>query len=92
MPDEGGAVAELPESVDRDILQGRTIAAIVTIRKSQECSLHDAVDIYAERYRELHPAPDTAPPQRPGPRVLRFEPDGSLVVSEDRPDDQPPAG
>ncbi|NUS12597.1 MAG: hypothetical protein HOY69_14560 [Streptomyces sp.] len=75
-------MAELPESVDRDILEGRPIHAVKTIRESQGCSLPEAVDLYARRCAELRPEPDAAAGERPGPRVLRFEPDGSLHVVE----------
>ena len=81
-------MAELPESVDRDIVEGRTILAVKTIRESQGCSLHEAVDLYAQRYRELHPEPDAASEEPPAPRVIRFEPDGSLTVFEGLQDDQ----
>lgn len=43
----------LPESVDHDIVEGRTIIAIKTIRDTLGCSIHEAVDIYAARYEEL---------------------------------------
>ncbi|MGX5182584.1 hypothetical protein ACWKT5_07105 [Streptomyces avermitilis] len=82
-------MAELPESVDRDILEGRTILAVKTIRETQGCSLHQAVDLYHQRYRELHPEPDSAR-ENPRPRVLRFERDGSLVVLEGPQDGQKP--
>lgn len=81
MPDRGGRVAELPESVDRDILEGRTILAVKAIRDAQGCQLHEAVDLYHQRYRELHPEPESAQ-EASRPRVLRFEWDGSLVVFE----------
>jgi hypothetical protein len=81
MPDRGGRVAELPESVDRDILEGRTILVIKTIRDARGCSLREAVDLYHQRYGELHPEPHSAQ-EAPQPRVLRFEPDGSLAVFE----------
>jgi hypothetical protein len=74
-------VEELPESVDREILEGRTILAIQTIRESQGCSLRDAIDLYHQRYAQLHPESDSAQGAA-GPRVLRFERDGSLVVLE----------
>lgn len=82
-------MAELPESVDRDILEGRTILAVKTIRESQGCSLREAIDLYHQRYGELHPEPDSAQ-EAAWPRVLRFERDGSLVVFEELQDDQKP--
>ncbi|MGW7203035.1 hypothetical protein [Streptomyces sp. NPDC054837] len=74
-------MAELPESVDRDILDGRAILAVKAIRDAQGCQLREAVDLYHRRYRELHPEPDSAQ-DASRPRVLRFERDGSLVVFE----------
>ncbi|MEV1081379.1 hypothetical protein AB0I98_24535 [Streptomyces sp. NPDC050211] len=44
---------QLPESVDRDILQHRTISAIATIRETLGCTVHQAIDVYAQRYEEL---------------------------------------
>ncbi|MEU2282149.1 hypothetical protein ABZ614_09470 [Streptomyces sp. NPDC013178] len=82
-------MAELPESVDRDILEGRTILAVKTIREAQGCSLREAVDLYHQRYGELHPEPEPAE-EAPRPRVLRFERDGSLVVFEGLQDGQKP--
>jgi hypothetical protein len=87
MPDRGGRVAELPESVDRDILEGRTILAVKAIREAQGCPLREAVDLYHQRYGELRPEPDSAQ-EAPRPRVLRFERDGSLVVLEGLQDGQ----
>ncbi|GGW59136.1 hypothetical protein GCM10010503_40400 [Streptomyces lucensis JCM 4490] len=74
-------MAELPESVDRDIREGRAVLAVKAIRETQGCSLREAVDLYHQRYGELHPEPDPAR-EAPRPRVLRFERDGSLVVFE----------
>ncbi|RPF36617.1 hypothetical protein [Streptomyces sp. TLI_185] len=82
-------MTELPESVDRDILAGRTILAVKTIREAQGCSLDQAVDLYHQRYGELHPEPDSAR-EIPRPRVLRFERDGTLVVLEGLEDGQKP--
>ncbi|MEU5073569.1 hypothetical protein AB0G76_18685 [Streptomyces asoensis] len=78
-------MAELPEIVDQHILEGRTILAVKTIRDAQECPLDEAIHLYHQRYEELHPEPDTAQ-KCPGPRILRFEADGSLTVSEDQQD------
>ena len=75
-------MADLPESVDRDILEGRTILALKRIREATGCSLREAVDLYAQRYGELHPQPDNAREGPSRPRVLRFEKDGSLHVVE----------
>jgi hypothetical protein len=91
MPDWGGPVEELPESVDRDILAGRTILAVKAIREAQGCSLHEAVDLYHRRYGELHPEPASAQ-EVPRPRVLRFERDGTLVVREGPQEGQEPKG
>ncbi|MEU4466081.1 MULTISPECIES: hypothetical protein [unclassified Streptomyces] len=43
----------LPASVDHDILAHRSIAAIATIRETWGCTVHQAVDAYAQRYEEL---------------------------------------
>ncbi|MFJ7181253.1 hypothetical protein ACIQXA_33795 [Streptomyces massasporeus] len=43
----------LPASVDHDILAHRSIAAIATIRETLGCTVHQAVDAYAQRYEEL---------------------------------------
>ncbi|MFF4607689.1 hypothetical protein ACFY12_33750 [Streptomyces sp. NPDC001339] len=44
---------QLPENVDLDILENRTILALKAIRESLGCTLHEAVDVYAQRYEEL---------------------------------------
>ncbi|MBM9510132.1 hypothetical protein [Actinacidiphila acididurans] len=44
---------QLPESVDRDILEHRIISALVTIRETLGCTLHQALDTFVERYEEL---------------------------------------
>lgn len=44
---------QLPESVDRDIVNHRIIFAIKAIREARACTLHEALDIFAERYEEL---------------------------------------
>ncbi|MFJ3622020.1 hypothetical protein ACIPSH_28280 [Streptomyces iakyrus] len=44
---------QLPASVDHDILAHRSIAAIATIRETFDCTIHQAVDAYAQRYEEL---------------------------------------
>ncbi|MFE0630385.1 hypothetical protein ACFW3D_25890 [Streptomyces sp. NPDC058864] len=69
----------LPASVDCDILEGRTVLAVKTIRESRGWSLREAIDLCHQRYEELHPEPDSAR-ETDGLRVLRFERDGSLVV------------
>ncbi|MFI7404786.1 hypothetical protein ACIBW9_30635 [Streptomyces sp. NPDC049541] len=79
-------MAEGPD-VDRDILEGRTILAVKAIREAQGCPLQEAVDLYHQRYGELHPEPDSAQ-KSSRPRVLRFERDGSLVVFEGLQDGQ----
>ncbi|MDI3407506.1 hypothetical protein [Streptomyces cavernicola] len=43
----------LPESVDRDILEQRIVPALVTIRGTLGCTLHQAIDAFAQRYEEL---------------------------------------
>ncbi|MFF8861436.1 hypothetical protein ACF08B_05225 [Streptomyces sp. NPDC015139] len=80
-------MAELPESVDRAILEGCTILAVKAIREAQGCPLREAVDLYHQRYQELHPEPISSQ-EAPRPRVLRFEQDGSLVVLEGLQDGQ----
>ena len=80
-------MAELPAGVDRHILEGRAILAVKAIREAQRCSLREAVDLYHQRYGELHLEPVSAQ-EAPLPRVLRFEQDGSLVVLEGRQDGQ----
>ncbi|WP_370075910.1 hypothetical protein [Streptacidiphilus sp. MAP12-16] len=82
---------ELPESVDRDILEKRTISALRTIRESQGCSLHEALDLLQERFQELQPElTDRVSEAARCSRVLRFEPDGSLVVIDGLPEEQKP--
>ncbi|MEV5534461.1 hypothetical protein [Streptomyces prunicolor] len=50
---------QLPESVDRDILEHRIIAAIATIHETLGCTIHQAIDVFAERYEGLrHDRPD----------------------------------
>ncbi|MBP0453031.1 hypothetical protein J5Y04_26310 [Kitasatospora sp. RG8] len=44
---------ELPESVDRDILDHRIIRAIKAIRDASGCTIHAALDIFTQRYEEL---------------------------------------
>ncbi|MFE3525639.1 hypothetical protein ACFXOD_29255 [Streptomyces sp. NPDC059161] len=44
---------QLPESVDRDILEERISFALKTIRETQGCTLHQALDVFAQRYEEL---------------------------------------
>ncbi|TXS37187.1 hypothetical protein [Streptomyces sp. OR43] len=46
-------MTELPASVDRDILDHRTILAIKTIREAMGCTIHEAIDVFAVRYEEL---------------------------------------
>ncbi|WP_411071253.1 hypothetical protein [Streptomyces sp. cmx-4-25] len=43
----------LSESLDRDILEQRIIPALMTIREALDCTLHEAIDIFAQRYEEL---------------------------------------
>ncbi|MFJ7911426.1 hypothetical protein [Kitasatospora sp. NPDC096204] len=44
---------QLPESVDRDILEHRTFFALKAIREARNCTLHEALDVFVERYEEL---------------------------------------
>ncbi|MFF3332936.1 hypothetical protein ACFYWX_25840 [Streptomyces sp. NPDC002888] len=44
---------QLPESVDRAILEHRTIFAINAIREASGCTVHEAVDVFVQRYEEL---------------------------------------
>ncbi|ATM24657.1 hypothetical protein SMD44_p10158 (plasmid) [Streptomyces alboflavus] len=44
---------QLPESVDHDILEERIIFALKTIRETRGCTLHQALDVFAQRYEEL---------------------------------------
>ncbi|MFB7619341.1 hypothetical protein [Kitasatospora sp. NPDC056181] len=44
---------ELPESVDRDILDRQIIRAIKAIRDASGCTIHEALDVFTQRYEEL---------------------------------------
>ncbi|WP_416875159.1 hypothetical protein [Kitasatospora sp. SC0581] len=44
---------ELPEGVDRDILDRRIGRAIKAIRDASGCTLHEALDVFTQRYEEL---------------------------------------
>jgi hypothetical protein len=44
---------DLPESVDRDILENRIIFAVRAIREASGCTLHRAVELASRRYGEL---------------------------------------
>ncbi|MDR3036098.1 MAG: hypothetical protein LBV78_23900 [Kitasatospora sp.] len=44
---------QLPESVDRDILERRNVFALKTIRETLGCTLHEAVDVLQQRYEKL---------------------------------------
>ncbi|MFE7235902.1 hypothetical protein ACWCRF_36735 [Streptomyces sp. NPDC002405] len=44
---------QLPASVDRDIVNHRIIFAIKAIREARAYTLHEALDVFAERYEEL---------------------------------------
>jgi hypothetical protein len=48
-----GLMEQLPESVDRDIVVHRITFAINTIREARAYTLHEALDVFAERYEEL---------------------------------------
>ncbi|MFC5203333.1 hypothetical protein ACFVTC_07285 [Streptomyces sp. NPDC057950] len=43
----------LPASVDRDIVDHRIIFALKTIREALDCTIHEAIDVFAVRYEEL---------------------------------------
>ncbi|MGW0859271.1 hypothetical protein [Streptomyces sp. NPDC002690] len=43
----------LPENVDRHILDHRIILALTAIKDASGCSLHEAIDIFEVRYEEL---------------------------------------
>lgn len=44
---------QLPENVDHDILEHRIISALKAIRDTSDCTLREALDVFAERYEEL---------------------------------------
>ncbi|MFG1807777.1 hypothetical protein [Streptomyces sp. NPDC049040] len=44
---------QLPEGVDRDIMNHRIILPTKAIREARACTLHEALDVSAERYEEL---------------------------------------
>ncbi|WP_030343083.1 hypothetical protein [Streptomyces sp. NRRL S-1022] len=44
---------ELPESVDRHILDHRIVLALKAIMDAFGCTLHEAIDIFGVRYEEL---------------------------------------
>ncbi|MGK4578532.1 hypothetical protein [Kitasatospora sp. HPMI-4] len=46
-------MGQLPESVDRDILDHRIVFAIKAIREVSDCTLHEALDAFVARYEEL---------------------------------------
>jgi hypothetical protein len=46
-------VTTLPASVDRDIVDHRIIFALKTIREVLDCTIHEAIDVFAVRYAEL---------------------------------------
>ncbi|MFD5922486.1 hypothetical protein ACFVYP_38055 [Kitasatospora sp. NPDC058201] len=43
----------LPETVDRHILDHRIVLTIKAIRDASGCTIHDALDVFAQRYEEL---------------------------------------
>ena len=49
---DGRGSAPAP-GVDREILEHRIISALATIREALGCTLHQALDVFAERYEEL---------------------------------------
>jgi hypothetical protein len=44
---------DLPESVDRHILNHQIILAIKAIKDASGCTLHEALDVFVQRYEEL---------------------------------------
>ncbi|MFH8533220.1 hypothetical protein ACH4GE_32910 [Streptomyces tendae] len=44
---------DLPESVDRHILDHRIVLALKAIMDASDCTLHEAIDIFGVRYEEL---------------------------------------
>lgn len=44
---------DLPESVDRHILDHQIVLALKTIMDASGCTLHEAIDIFGVRYEEL---------------------------------------
>ncbi|MEV0446046.1 hypothetical protein AB0I84_36825 [Streptomyces spectabilis] len=44
---------ELPEAVDRHILDHRVIHALKAIMDASGCTLHEAIDIFGVRHEEL---------------------------------------
>ncbi|MDA5147511.1 hypothetical protein PEM37_39090 [Streptomyces sp. AD681] len=44
---------ELPDAVDRHILDHRVIHALKAIMDACGCTLHEAIDIFGVRYEEL---------------------------------------
>ena len=44
---------DLPESVDRHILDHRIIQALKAIRDASDCTLQEAIDIFGVRYEHL---------------------------------------
>ncbi|MEU5161160.1 hypothetical protein AB0G74_16340 [Streptomyces sp. NPDC020875] len=47
---------DLPESVDRYILDHRIVLALKAIKDASGCTLHEAIDIFGVRYEELRRA------------------------------------
>jgi hypothetical protein len=44
---------DLPENVDRHILDHRIALALKAIMEASGCTLHEAIDIFGERYEQL---------------------------------------
>ncbi|GAA2811048.1 hypothetical protein GCM10010441_39600 [Kitasatospora paracochleata] len=44
---------ELPESVDRRILDHQIVLALKAIMDTSGCTLHEAIDVFGARYEEL---------------------------------------
>ncbi|MFF9819006.1 hypothetical protein [Streptomyces sp. NPDC014006] len=50
---------DLPENVDRHILDHRIVLALKAIMDASGCTLHEAIDVFGVRYEELrHDRPD----------------------------------
>ncbi|WP_199836934.1 MULTISPECIES: hypothetical protein [unclassified Streptomyces] len=47
-------MSNLPESVDREILNGRIIHAIKAYQNASGCTIREAMDFVRERDAELH--------------------------------------
>ncbi|YCK40817.1 hypothetical protein ACNF49_44205 [Actinomadura sp. ATCC 39365] len=46
-------MSDEPAGLDDLVVQGQTIRGIKLIKDTFECSLHEALDLYVDRYRRL---------------------------------------